>query len=120
MFLIRIDDIDFGITIQDEFVIGKTKEKISYYDYYKKQYNLEIKEKNQFLIKSHDKKTKKVTFNSIFSIFQEVFLISEYCFMTGFTDKMRGDFNLNKDIAETTKQNPQQRMNKLKELLNDF
>jgi hypothetical protein len=40
--------------------------------------------------------------------------------MTGFTDKMRGDFNLNKDIAETTKQNPQQRMNKLKELLSDF
>ena len=65
------------------------------------------------------RKQKKLQLNPL-TIYQEVFLISEYCFMTGFTEKMRGDFNLNKDIAETTKQNPQQRMNKLKELLSEF
>ena len=30
-------------------------------------------------------------------------MVPELCFMTGITDKMRADFNLNKDIAATTK-----------------
>ncbi len=31
-----------------------------------------------------------------------MYLIPELCVMTGFTDKMRNDFNLNKDISQTT------------------
>lgn len=32
-----------------------------------------------------------------------MYLVPELCFMTGMTDKMRADFTLNKDIANTTK-----------------
>ena len=55
-----IDDLDFSKKVDDKFLLQKTNEQISYLDYYKKQWNTDIKDKNQFLIKSIDKKSKKV------------------------------------------------------------
>ena len=37
--------------------------------------------------------------------------------MTGFTDKMIGDMNLNKDIATTTQGNPQSKMKDTRQLI---
>jgi len=56
----RIDDIDFKMKVTDTFNVEKDKSKISYADYYMKQWKLEIKDKNQFLIKTIDKKSKRV------------------------------------------------------------
>ena len=56
----RIDDVEFNMRVDDTFTIEKTGELISYYDYYKNQWKLEIKDKNQFLIKNFDKKINKV------------------------------------------------------------
>ena len=56
----RIDDVEFNMRVDDTFTIEKTGELISYYDYYKNQWKLEIKDKNQFLIKNFDKKSNKV------------------------------------------------------------
>ena len=39
-----------------------------------------------------------------------MYLIPELCNMTGLTDKMRADFMLNKDIANTTKCSLNERM----------
>ena len=39
-----------------------------------------------------------------------IYLIPELCYMTGLTEKMRADFNLNKDIAVTTKCSAGERM----------
>lgn len=50
----RIDDIDWDKTPMDTFQT-KTGE-ISYVDYYKKQYGIEIKDKKQPLLISHDDK----------------------------------------------------------------
>jgi aubergine len=97
--------------VTDTFDVDKDNSKISYADYYMKQWKLEIKDKNQFLIKTLDKKSKRA-----------LYLIPEFCFMTGLTDKMRADFNLNKDIATTTKCPPSERMKntqQLIQLLND-
>ncbi len=57
-----VDDIEFNIRIDSTFEQhGKNgEESISYIDYYEKRWNLEIKDKNQFLIKTIDKKSKKV------------------------------------------------------------
>ena len=65
----RIDDIDFSMNVDNKFTIEKTGESISYYDYYKNQWKLEIKEKNQFLIKHIDKKTNKVYLYKLDSFF---------------------------------------------------
>ena len=40
-----------------------------------------------------DKKSKKV--HKIYE--QEIYLVPELCYMTGMTDKMKADFNLNKE-----------------------
>ena len=62
----RIDDVEFNMRVDDTFTIEKTGELISYYDYYKNQWKLVIKDKNQFLIKNFDKKSNKV--KNIYSI----------------------------------------------------
>ena len=58
----RIDDIDFNKKIDDKFTNEKKNIEMSFIDYYISQWKLEIKDKNQFLIKSIDKKSKKVLY----------------------------------------------------------
>lgn len=61
------------------------------------------------MIKTVDKKSKT-----------ELYLVPELCFMTGMNDKMRADFNLNKDIANTTKCPASERMKNTKSLIEDL
>ena len=49
-----------------------------------------------------------------------LYLVPELCFMTGMTDKMRADFNLNKDISVTTKCPANERMQNTKLLIDDL
>ena len=49
-----------------------------------------------------------------------MFLIPELCVMTGFTDKMKNDFNLNKDISATTLCSPSDRMKCTIKLITDM
>ena len=105
----RVDDIIFNISVEDKFKIQKSNEETSYIDYYQKQWNMTIKEKNQFLLKNVDKRSN-----------QTIFLIPEFCFMTGMTDKMRSDFNLNKDISETTKCPANERIVKTTNLIKEL
>ncbi len=62
-------------------------------------------DRNQFMLKTVDKKSKRVIY-----LLKVLYLVPELCFMTGMTDKMRADFNLNKDIAVTTKCSAGERM----------
>ncbi len=55
-----------------------------------------------------------------FILYKVLFLVPELCFMTGMTDKMRADFNLNKDIAATTKCPASERMKNTKSLIEDL
>lgn len=64
---------------------------ISYVQYYKTQYNIDIKDLNQPLLISHGKKRvpdqkEKVTLT--FAI------IPEICYLTGLTDEQRADFKV--------------------------
>lgn len=64
---------------------------ITYVQYYKQQYNIDIKDKKQPLLISHDDKRvsgqkEKVTFT--FSI------IPEISYLTGLTDEQRADFKV--------------------------
>ena len=63
-----VDDLEFNVRVDSTFEQnGKNgEESISFIDYYEKKWNLQIKDKNQFLIKTTDKKSKKVTLSIIF------------------------------------------------------
>ena len=41
-----IDDLDFSVRVDSKFKSEKTGDEISFIDYYMKQWNLEIKDKN--------------------------------------------------------------------------
>jgi aubergine-like protein len=107
----RIDDITYDVKLSDTFTMnkGNGQEQVSYLQYYKDQYNVNINDKKQFLIRHVDRKTKR-----------EIYLIPECCYMTGLTDQMRSDFNLMKDIAQTTKCNPSQRLTATRSLISDL
>ena len=47
-------------------------------------------------------------------------MVPELCFMNGMTDKMRADFNLQKDISVTTKCGATERMKNTKSLIEDI
>jgi aubergine-like protein len=113
-----IDDLDFSVKVDDTFPQndkGNAGEPISYIDYYQKKWNLKIVDRNQFMLKTVDKKSKRVIY-----LLKVLYLVPELCFMTGMTDKMRADFNLNKDIAVTTKCGAGERMKNTQSLVHDI
>lgn len=101
----RIDDIDFDSSPKDKFQMKD--ETISYIEYYKRQYNIEIKDKNQPLLvnKLERRVSGKQEKEEI-----RFCLIPEICFLTGLTDTMRSDFKVMRDIATFTRITPNQRM----------
>lgn len=101
----RIDDIDFNNSPLSVFKQGDRM--ISYKDYYKQHYNIDIKDAKQPLLISN--KTQRIAGQSearelTFSI------IPEICHLTGLTDKMRSDFKLMREIASFTRVTPNQRV----------
>ena len=90
----RVSSVDFSKNPLSYFTLtdGQT---ITYLDYYQKRYNLPIKDINQPLFLHKDKKDEN----------KLIYLVPELCYMTGLTDKQRGDFRLMKEIATITKLN---------------
>lgn len=101
----RIDDVKFDTNPMDSFEMnGKL---VTYVDYYKSQYNIDIQDKKQPLLIHHEErriigKTEKETITFC--------LIPEICYLTGLTDEMRKDFKVMRDIATFTRVTPNQRL----------
>lgn len=97
----QITDLVFDMNVQSTFPQrkkGGEVQDVSFLEYHKEKWKFDVKDMTQPLLKTEDKKNGKVN-----EINQEIYLIPEACFVTGMTDKMRADFHLNKDIAQTTK-----------------
>lgn len=101
----RIDEIAFDKTPMDTF--ESNNKEISFFEYYKTHYNIEIKDiKQPLLIHRKDRKVigqampETITFC----------LIPELCYLTGLTDEMRSDFKVMRDIATHTRISPNQRL----------
>lgn len=84
---------------QSTFPLGKDKIETSYADYFKQKYGLRIKETNQPLVISKDKKTNK-----------EIALMPELCNLTGLTDGMRANFGLMKQLGSELHKSGQVRL----------
>lgn len=67
---------------------GDDAKEITYMEYYQTQYNVTIKDTNQPLAISKNRRTG-----------MEVALIPELCEMTGLTDSQRANFNLMRELG---------------------
>lgn len=105
----KIDDVNFDITPRN--VVQLKNGPISYVDYYKKNYEITITDLNQPLLLSRVKSKETGTGNRVE---REIHLVPEVCFMTGLTDQMRKNFNVMRDLAQHTKQDPNQKESTLR------
>lgn len=106
----RIDDIRWDLKVNDTF--PKRGEKISYIDYYKQAYNVDITDKKQPMLVSRPKK-REIRKGGL----EEIHLVPELCTVTGLTDDLRADFQTMKKLAEHTKQGPVKRVAALKRFI---
>lgn len=98
----RVDDVDF--TTKPSDVVELKSGPISYIDYYRNNYEIELRDANQPLL-IHRSKT-KIQGNTIE---RQIHLVPEVCYMTGLTDNMRKDFKIMQDLAQYTRQDPDKR-----------
>ncbi|XP_056138266.1 piwi-like protein 1 isoform X3 [Lampris incognitus] len=103
----RIDDIAWDHTPNNTFTKGEGK--ISFKNYYKNQYGLDITDSNQVLLVSHVKRMGP----SGQPPPGPAMLIPEFCYLTGLTDKMRADFSIMKDLAIHTRLTPEEKERRL-------
>ncbi|KAM3867907.1 piwi-like protein 1 [Diretmus argenteus] len=103
----RIDDIAWDHTPNNTFKKGAAD--ISFKDYYKTQYALDITDGNQALLVSHVKRRGPAGAPPP----GPAMLIPEFCYLTGMTDKMRADFHIMKDLSQHTRLSPEQREGRL-------
>ncbi|XP_031705377.1 piwi-like protein 1 [Anarrhichthys ocellatus] len=110
----RIDDIAWDHTPNNTFTRGDKD--ISFNDYYKTQYNLDIADGNQVLLVSHVKKMGP----SGGPPPGPAMLVPELCFLTGLTDKMRADYTIMKDLSSHTKLEPDVREGRLNRFVSNI
>ncbi|XP_055590596.1 protein argonaute-3 [Uranotaenia lowii] len=106
----RIDDILFD---QNPLMTFQASGKaISYVEYYKQQYNIDIQDTRQPLL-IHRKERRIAGQEKP----QEMMmcLIPEICYLTGLTDEMRSDFKVMRDIAAFTRVSPNQRLGSMRQ-----
>ncbi|XP_018589919.1 piwi-like protein 1 [Scleropages formosus] len=110
----RVDDIAWDHTPCNTFTRGGTV--ISFKDYFKTQYGLEVTDLNQVLLVSYVKRLGP----SGKPPPGPAMLVPEFCYLTGLTDKMRNDFNIMKDLSAHTRLNPEQRERRLLRFVNSI
>ncbi|XP_067087216.1 piwi-like protein 1 isoform X3 [Osmerus mordax] len=110
----RIDDIAWDHTPNNTFKRGDAD--ISFKNYYKTQYGLDIVDSNQVLLISHVKKLGPAGAPPP----GPALLVPELCYLTGLTDRMRSDFNIMKDLSSHTRLTPEQRESRLTRFVNNI
>ncbi|XP_034048599.1 piwi-like protein 1 [Thalassophryne amazonica] len=110
----RIDDIAWDQTPLNTFKRGDTD--ISFSNYVKNQYGLEVTDPNQVLLASQLKRRGPPGSAPL----GPALLIPEFCYLTGLTDKMRGDFTIMRDLSSHTRLNPDQRETRLNRFITNI
>lgn len=109
----KVDDIDFTISPMDTFTCGDQKtgeeKQVSYIEYFKTKYGQEVKDINQPALISINARTG-----------MKLVLLPELCQMSGLTDSMRANFQLMKEMSQTTHADARRRVQECKALLESF
>ncbi|XP_003391478.2 PREDICTED: piwi-like protein 1, partial [Amphimedon queenslandica] len=117
----RVDDIDWEKTPASTFKTS-TGEEISFITYYKKAYDLKIRDENQPLLISRPRKKDEMEARRRGrdpATLGPLLLIPELCTMTGLTEEARANFKIMRDVATYTRQAPPQRIDTLNKFIND-
>jgi aubergine len=102
-----IDSVDFEKSPRSTFETKKGS--VTFMDYYSTKYEKNISDPDQPLLLSIDKKRN-----------QSIYLIPEFCFLTGLTDEMRANFNMMKQMATITKGNANEKMKECMSIIQMF
>ena len=116
----RVDDIEWNMNPQSTFTSSHTGETISFEEYYKKQYQIEIIDKEQPLLIHRAKKRRAPPLPGQTvgeQVEQIICLVPELCFMTGLTDNARSDFKVMKDVAIYTRLSARDRIKALEKFV---
>ena len=107
----RLEKIDFNQSPLSTFKKGEGEDakEMTYLEYYKTQYGVDIQDQNQPLAISKNRRTG-----------MEVALIPELCEMTGLTDAQRANFNLMRDLGSVLHKGGQERMNEVRALMDEI
>jgi len=111
----RVDDIDWNQSPKSTFATHRDGE-VSFKDYYKKQYAIDIKDLGQPLLLSR----LKTKIRGKDEVERMVCLVPELCYLTGLTDEMRSDFHVMKDISMYTRITPNQRQGAIKKFVRNI
>ncbi|CAG9327694.1 unnamed protein product [Blepharisma stoltei] len=99
----RIEGFDFTQNPSSSFR-GKDGP-ITYIEYYKRNYKIDIKDKKQPLIQTSINRGQKV-----------IFLIPELCKLTGIPERMKKNYNVMRELAQYNKPEPQERLSSIQDL----
>ncbi|EGI70106.1 PREDICTED: protein argonaute-3 [Acromyrmex echinatior] len=109
----RIDDVAFNKTPTDTF--SKNDEQISYIDYYKTNWNIQIEDVQQPLLVHRD----TVRLSNGEKEERTIYLIPELSYAAGLTDNIRNNHYIMKDLSGVTKMSPNQRRDVVRRFLEE-
>ncbi|XP_074072583.1 piwi-like protein 4 [Macrotis lagotis] len=110
----RVDDIDWSVKPTDTFE-RHDGTKITYFDYYKQQYDISLSDLSQPMLVSR-LKNKGIDSGEI----RIAHLIPELSFLTGLSKRVTSDFHLMKDLAAETQLRPIHRQQRLTRLADNI
>lgn len=109
----KVDDISWNSRPNDTF--EKNGAPISYVDYYKQHWNIQIRDMDQPLLI-----TKPTERDVRGGKKENIFLIPELCTITGLSEEARSDFGIMKDLAVHTRIGPDKRRETMENFLNQI
>ncbi|XP_003245599.2 piwi-like protein Ago3 [Acyrthosiphon pisum] len=112
----RVDDVDFTMNPLSTF--ERNGIEITYKDYYKNMYDVEIKNLTQPMIITKAKKKDMISSNA--NDLSICCLVPELCNLTGLTEAMKNDNKLMKTLQTYTLVTPEVRQNALVEFVNSI
>jgi len=108
----KIDDIDWNSKPSHTFSYRDGE--ISYADYYKKMYDMDVQDMEQPLLVSNPKKR-----DIRRGMTTPALLLPEFCILTGLSDEMRSNFQVMKELAVHTRMAPEPRACQLQAFINE-
>uniref|UniRef100_A0A1B6DVK7 Piwi domain-containing protein n=1 Tax=Clastoptera arizonana TaxID=38151 RepID=A0A1B6DVK7_9HEMI len=109
----RIDDIDFNNSPRSTFT--RNGEQVSYITYMKEKYNLRVQYPNQPML-VHKAKEREIRAG----MSELIYLIPEFCQLTGLSEEMRNDFRFTRALADKTRVSAKDRVKRLLHLNKRF
>ncbi|BFZ03166.1 hypothetical protein BsWGS_06204 [Bradybaena similaris] len=113
-----VNDIVWDKTPMDRFECKATGDSMSFEEYYRKQYNITIRNKTQPLLLNKRKPPRGAPPGTKPDP-EFLCLIPELCYMTGLTEDIRRNFTVMKDLAIHTRVTPAQRQYAMKKFINN-